>query len=317
MIIKEEIWLGKAQADPAVAEVLSASDYLHCIPGDASSIDVIPAMEEILQTGDNFENSEQIVSTVNTNVKITQYMQSLGNINKPAFINTLECSGFDIATTVVNAGTKEKYVATPGYTSKNMSLEWYRVNTATNALKTNAHNVVLAPKFIFDGSKVPRVEFNGIGCYGSESVVLYAALPSVTRNSVAPVAFNGVTWDFFGMSGKCSKMDIDCGVTAEQTIDWSTAYGFGTSDLSGRKIKVSATIYTLLSDTLPLTTILALTQDGISFAWGPTGNKIAFVITTGQMVARKSSKVGKYQAWDVEIMVLNNGMTITVNNDLT
>lgn len=313
MIEKEVIWLGKIQTADDTAEALVAADYLHVIPSK-SSIDVIPTMGEIEEVGTNFENNKQVLLTTNTNIKLAQYMYSLGNATKPDFMVALEGAGYSVATNNVGTG-KNTFVATPGVTSKKLSFEAYQVAAATNAIKRNAHNVILAPKFIFDGSNVPQVEYSGVGCYGGESVVLHEALPAVTRRSVSPRGFTGVLMSMMAVNYKCSKLEIDPTVTAEQMIDWAEDNGFGTSEMTGMKVKISATVY-LDTSALPQAILMDGTTSAINFEWGATGNKIQFSLTSCQITKATPTKIGKYEAYDLEIMALANAHTITVNYGL-
>ena len=183
--------------------------------------------------------------------------------------------------------------------------------------KENAHNAVLSPKFTFERSSVPQVEMTGLGCFGSESVVLYAAVPEVTRRAVSPRAFNAIAMSFMGLNYKCSKMEIDPAVTAEQMIDWEEAYGFGTSELTGMKVKINATVYLELANSLPQTVLMAGTTAALNFDWGVTGNKIRFAFATAQIAKATPTKIGKYEAYDLEIMALQNDHSIVANYGLT
>lgn len=314
MIEDKVILLAKVQAADDTAEALTAIEYVHIIPSK-TSIEIVPTTGEIEEVGPNFENNKEVLLTTNTNIKAAQYMYSLGNATKPDFVTMLEGAGYGVAVNDV-AADKKIWTCTPGVTSKSLSLEHYQIAASGSAIKRNAHNVILLPKFIFDGSNVPQVEYSGVGCYGGEAVVLSAAVPNVTRRTVSPRGFNGVTMSFLAAGYKCSKIEFDPAFSAEQMIDWEKEDGFGASELSGAKGVLNVTAYLDLSKTLPLSSLRAGTTGAINFEWGAAGNKIMFSFTSCQIKKVTPAKEGKFEAYNLEIKVLSNAHTITANYGL-
>lgn len=319
MIEDKVILLAKVQAADDTAEALTAAEYVHIIPSK-TGIDIVPTMGEIEEVGPNFENGKKVLLTTNTNIKAAQYLYSLGDATKPDFMVMLEGAGYGVVTNNVAAG-KNTFVATPGVVSKSLSLEHYQIAASGDAIKRNAHNVILLPKFIFDGSNVPTVEYSGVGCYGGKEKVLAAAIPAVTRRTVSPRGFYGVSMSFMSpianFSYKSSKIEFDPAVTAEQMIDWEQTSGFGASEMTGLKSKLTTTVYANLDNADPEAVLQAGTTGSITFDWGATGNKIRFAFTTCQIVKATPSKIGKFEAYDLEIDVIGNAHTITANYGLT
>lgn len=307
---KNDIYFAKQQTVLGTPETTMASaNFIE--PTTDSSVNMIFENESVETCQATFASAPAIQGAARGEANLQFNLRSFGAAVKPDWVTMLESCGCTTADATV--GATHKYTITQSTTSKDFTL--WKFN-GTECKKFG--NMMGAWSISGDINKKCVLTVDAKGTLVSIPTTVTA--PSFTVNGSATPAILPVTKTVFGSTTLYSplKFSFTSNNVIEQRIN-GTGFGYGTSELTDRKIQFSVTLYSeLVSVCDPYTSMRNNTVSELSFEFGGvTGRKIKLIGLYANIKDIKESAEGNIRTWEISGDMTANDFSIIVNSDAT
>lgn len=298
---KQEAFLLKLQADGNTAQTsLGENDFVEALEGSTSEID-IPTEEVSILSG-VLDQEAAVPGTQSAPCTLIFPLRSWGNGIEPDFMKVFRCADFAVTE---NNGF---YIATPSSAGGSSATIWHYSGKSGT---TNLHKLTNWKcdwKISGEVGKMVKVEFTGKGAHSAWTT---GTIPELDRIRARIPAFLSATILINGMAYKPISFEISGNQPVEQDLDGTTASGFGQSDITDRKIKMTCKVYMDLQSTIdPIANLKAQTSGAIQLYWDNSNIKIDGAYS--QIVdAKKSDQNGK-SCWDLTLQLNRNSFQLRV-----